>query len=106
MNIWAKIFFIAMFSTLLIPAFYVFDLDSVFNGQLLNGYEYLVYLMFTPFICYPFWKGVHWYKSSQRVLGVFYILSGVIAPVVSGMFGVFIFEVLSRKKSNSKYSGS
>lgn len=98
---WAKLFLLAIFWVFLIPGLYMFGADRVFNGLVLKVVEYAAYGLFLPFLFYPFWKAMQWYKNGNKVLSIFAILIGIIMPIVSGVFGVFVFEILIDRGRNS-----
>ena len=94
MNKWAKWLILIFCLSFFIPGFYMFGLDMLWDGWFIRAYQYLICAMFLPLCIYPFWRGLRWYRVGNRVQSILFILLGIFMPVVSGLFGVFIFEAL------------
>lgn len=99
MSAWGKMFLVVFFSSFLIPGMYILGVDTLFDGWVVKVVEYLLYAMILPFVAYPFFKAAYWYKAGKKLYCTIAILVGVFMPIVSGFFGVFIFEVIGSIRS-------
>lgn len=96
-------FLLAFFGwSLLTPALYVFGLDQVGDGVIVEVHEYCLYALGLPFLFYPFVKGYQFWGREEKAVSIGLILVGLLMPVVSGMFGIFFFEILARAWTGGK----
>ncbi len=97
---WMKIFIVFVVVLFLFPSIYLFGLDKLWEGKLLTLHKYMIISIFLLFFFYPFVKS--WEKYREKKLGdsLAFAAIGIVVPVLSGLFGVFLFEVLKRNKAD------
>ena|SRR5690606_38859059 len=80
------------------PMVYVLDLQSLYDGLLLNFSTAAIIAVVIGFVLYPFIKGAEMYKAGNVKSTVTLIVLGILFPGASGVAAIIFIEYLGMGK--------